>query len=307
LSGFLGVMTASADIETILGGFDASGSLIPKYQRLFTDKLAFRWLEVRGVWSLDSATPATPGHPAHASGSSLDGTRAIVAIYSTESKLGYTCLQERLMINQAELNKLDDHLADLLRSQSPAQVSYTVFPDFQNRKEVPFATWAELHELIKRRQLEFEVDPTLAYKIGSNVASPSTKSLINLINAALFGSLLLPIVVAVLTKNWLALIGMLGLVGVFFTSPNRSSYVSRVILSLIGLLLVIIFVSGDWLAPLLMMPVPYILQVSVKYVYVAVTKEAVRRSTVLTQSMAEDGHLLLKLPGETDFIIPRMR
>jgi hypothetical protein len=64
-------MTASADIETILGGFDASGSLIPKYQRLFTDKLVFRWLEVRGVWSLDSATPATPAYPAHASGSPL--------------------------------------------------------------------------------------------------------------------------------------------------------------------------------------------------------------------------------------------
>jgi hypothetical protein len=62
-------MTASADIETILGGFDASESLISKYQRLFTDKLAFRWLEVLGVWSLDSATPATPAYPAHALGS----------------------------------------------------------------------------------------------------------------------------------------------------------------------------------------------------------------------------------------------
>jgi hypothetical protein len=27
--------------------------------RLFTDKLVFRRLEVLGVWSLDSATPAT--------------------------------------------------------------------------------------------------------------------------------------------------------------------------------------------------------------------------------------------------------
>jgi hypothetical protein len=62
-------MTASADIQTILGGFVASGSLIPKYQRLFTDKRAFRWLEVLGVWSLDSATPATSAYPAHASGS----------------------------------------------------------------------------------------------------------------------------------------------------------------------------------------------------------------------------------------------
>ena len=38
--------------------------------RLFTDKLVFRWLEVLGVWSLDSATPATSAYPAHASGSS---------------------------------------------------------------------------------------------------------------------------------------------------------------------------------------------------------------------------------------------
>jgi hypothetical protein len=48
---------------------DASGSPIRRHQRLFTDKLVFRWLEVLGVWSLDSATPATPANPAHASGS----------------------------------------------------------------------------------------------------------------------------------------------------------------------------------------------------------------------------------------------
>ena len=37
---------------------------------LLTDKLVFRWLEVLGVWSLDSATPATIAYPAHASGAS---------------------------------------------------------------------------------------------------------------------------------------------------------------------------------------------------------------------------------------------
>ena len=37
--------------------------------RLFTDKLASRWLEVLGFWSLDSATPATSAYPVHASGS----------------------------------------------------------------------------------------------------------------------------------------------------------------------------------------------------------------------------------------------
>jgi hypothetical protein len=37
-------------------------------ERLFTDKLVFRWLEVFDVWSLDSATPATLTYPAHASG-----------------------------------------------------------------------------------------------------------------------------------------------------------------------------------------------------------------------------------------------
>ena len=39
--------------------------------RLFTDKLVFRRLEVLGVWSLDSATPATPAYPAHVGGSSV--------------------------------------------------------------------------------------------------------------------------------------------------------------------------------------------------------------------------------------------
>ena len=37
-------------------------------ERPFTDKLVFRWLEVLGVWSLDSATPVTSAYPAHASG-----------------------------------------------------------------------------------------------------------------------------------------------------------------------------------------------------------------------------------------------
>ena len=37
--------------------------------RLYTDKLVFRWLEVLGIWSLDSATPVTLAYPAHASGS----------------------------------------------------------------------------------------------------------------------------------------------------------------------------------------------------------------------------------------------
>ena len=37
--------------------------------RLFTDKLVFGWLEVLGVWSLDSATPSPSAYPAHASGS----------------------------------------------------------------------------------------------------------------------------------------------------------------------------------------------------------------------------------------------
>ena len=47
---------------------------------MFTDKLVFRWLEVLGVWSLDSATPvnlllATIAYPAHASGlSGLSGS-----------------------------------------------------------------------------------------------------------------------------------------------------------------------------------------------------------------------------------------
>jgi hypothetical protein len=36
--------------------------------RLFTDKLVCGWLEVFGVWSLDSATQV-PAYPAHASGS----------------------------------------------------------------------------------------------------------------------------------------------------------------------------------------------------------------------------------------------
>ena len=39
-------------------------------ERLFTDKLVFRWLEGFGAWSLDSATPVTIAYPAHASGSS---------------------------------------------------------------------------------------------------------------------------------------------------------------------------------------------------------------------------------------------
>jgi hypothetical protein len=38
--------------------------------KLLTDKLVFRWLEVLGVWSLDSATPVTSAYPAHASGAS---------------------------------------------------------------------------------------------------------------------------------------------------------------------------------------------------------------------------------------------
>ena len=37
--------------------------------KLFTDKLVFRQLEVLGVWSLDSATPATPAYLAHVGGS----------------------------------------------------------------------------------------------------------------------------------------------------------------------------------------------------------------------------------------------
>ena len=40
-------------------------------RRLFTDKLVCGWLEVLGVWSLDSATQA-PAYLAHASGSPLD-------------------------------------------------------------------------------------------------------------------------------------------------------------------------------------------------------------------------------------------
>ena len=39
--------------------------------KLFTDKRVFWWLEVLGVWSLDSATPFPSAYPAHASGSSL--------------------------------------------------------------------------------------------------------------------------------------------------------------------------------------------------------------------------------------------
>ena len=37
--------------------------------KLLTDKLVFRWLEVLGVWSLDSATPFPSAYPVHASGS----------------------------------------------------------------------------------------------------------------------------------------------------------------------------------------------------------------------------------------------
>jgi hypothetical protein len=42
--------------------------------RLSTDKLVFRWSEVLGVWSLDSATPVILAYPSHASGSSTDRT-----------------------------------------------------------------------------------------------------------------------------------------------------------------------------------------------------------------------------------------
>jgi hypothetical protein len=41
-------------------------------ERLFTDKLVFRWLEGFGAWSLDRATPVTSAYPAHASGLSKD-------------------------------------------------------------------------------------------------------------------------------------------------------------------------------------------------------------------------------------------
>ena len=47
--------------------------------KLLTDKLVFRWLEVLGVWSLDSATHnillATIAYPAHASGLSVGKSR----------------------------------------------------------------------------------------------------------------------------------------------------------------------------------------------------------------------------------------
>jgi hypothetical protein len=50
--------------------------------KLLTDKLVFRWLEVLGVWSLDSATHnillATIAYPAHTSGSSI-GPREVIA------------------------------------------------------------------------------------------------------------------------------------------------------------------------------------------------------------------------------------
>ena len=41
--------------------------------RLFTDKLVLRWLEVLGVWSLDSATSSESAYPAHVGGSPLGG------------------------------------------------------------------------------------------------------------------------------------------------------------------------------------------------------------------------------------------
>ena len=36
--------------------------------KLFTDKRVLRWLEVLGIWSLDSAIPVLLAYPAHASG-----------------------------------------------------------------------------------------------------------------------------------------------------------------------------------------------------------------------------------------------
>jgi hypothetical protein len=38
-------------------------------ERLFTDKLVLRWLEVLDAWSLDSATPVILANPVHESGS----------------------------------------------------------------------------------------------------------------------------------------------------------------------------------------------------------------------------------------------
>ena len=40
-------------------------------ERLFTDKLVLRWLEVLDAWSLDSATPVILANPVHESGSSM--------------------------------------------------------------------------------------------------------------------------------------------------------------------------------------------------------------------------------------------
>ena len=48
--------------------------------KLFTEKLVLRWLEVLGVWSLDSATPSESAYLAHVGGSpKAIGVRATMA------------------------------------------------------------------------------------------------------------------------------------------------------------------------------------------------------------------------------------
>ena len=214
------------------------------------------------------------------------------------------------MVNFSQLSDIEQNIKPSLKTNLPAEVTYnpgdgSLDQRFATPREpLPFQNWNEVYESVNNGESSITVVPSFAYEIFNSIGSTLTKLYASILMLCSIASVLAPVVVAILFKDWRIALGVLGGLGLLRTTPSKHSLIIRLIPG-IGLIVVgLLFFDNPWRSIMLMFPLSGMFSLIAKYTMVHAAKSVAIQSHILLQSLIEDGGVFLKLPGSTSYVLP---
>jgi hypothetical protein len=212
------------------------------------------------------------------------------------------------MVDSKRLAELEERMRAHMRTEQISDIGYRAFgsrPTEFEWKSLPYSTYEELFEAIRKRTVQVKVVPNAAYLITDKVASLGARALAAFLAIGTFGTPFSALILAYAGRDWRYLLGFLGLIGVFLASPHNRS---RSCAGTIGLVLVVValfWLRPPWQGTVFVLIGPFFLAYAWKSLLIHVAERAALRSDIVMKSLAEDGELVLRWPQTGEIAIPR--
>ena len=197
-----------------------------------------------------------------------------------------------------------------MRTTQISEIGYRAFgsrPTKIEWKSLPYSTYEELFEAIRKRTVEMKVVPKAAYLITGKVASSGARLLASILAICTFATPCLALVLAYAGRDWRYLLGFLGLIGVFLASPHNRNRSCAGTVGLVLLAASVFWLQQPWRSTVFVLIGPFYLAYAWKSWLITVAERAAVRSNIVLQSLTEDGELVLRWPHSGEVAIPRVR